>query len=338
MRSIRMLREHRLLLSNFFINIHHNLDFFYKDAYRFFSVLKKKFFIYFNQKNILSLDNISKIRIHFLLNYNYSFKEYFNSKFLDIDATNNKEVLMIDKLQKTSITYFNGNVSYLFRSSSNPFNLDIFDIIFSQPSDLLESSRILPFQDISNNVREQLYYNKYEYYQFLVSRSNISYTFFKLCDAFNNNFFFGVPVSLEYYLYEDLSNDFLNTVQVSMFDIFDTNFNLFNKHVASLLIDNKVNDFKKKINFIDKSTIYNKSFKKKKSVKVYLFLIIKLTFFFFDSILRKPFYFFFKAPIFTDFNFFLHYTLYLSSNYQPHAELNDNVLFSYYPSYNFKFN
>ncbi len=280
LRSVRMLREHRALLSNFFIKIHHNLDFYAKDAYRFFSVSKKKFFIYLNEKNILSLNNMSKIRIPFLLNYNSSAKERFNSKFLDVDAIiKDDETMLTESVDSCYITYFNRNVAKLFRRSVNPYNFDIFDMIFFTPVESIELSKIAPVIGISSSMREKLYYNRYEYHQFEFSRSEVSYIFFKLCDVLNNNFFFDIPVEFGERLYEEMSNTFLHNIQTSMFGIFDTNFNLFNRHVASLLIDNKVNNFKKK-----------------KVCKGLFIFIFKIKFFFFwNTITQNILYFLWRS-------------------------------------------
>jgi hypothetical protein len=205
--------------------------------------------VYLNEKNVLVPDNISLIRSVFLSNYNSKLKEHFDLKFKDTQLIRRYPVLVdeiSDSESDEDIDQFNDTLSFLYREELNPLQLDLFDVIYFTPYQKLELIRTCHTTNICAINEAKLAYNKYEYYQFLATCSTITYNYFKFFNAFNSKFFDGINIELAPYAYEDLARELHDMTYRHLFNIFNTNFNLFNNHIASLLLANKVNTSKKK--------------------------------------------------------------------------------------------
>ena len=315
--SFFYVKKHQIVISNFFLNIKHNLDFNYKYFHRFLPTDSEKFDSYHKKKNMLSLNNIDLIGDVFLSNYDSLSKDYLQLKFCDNSKLNSN--YFIDANFPDDKKQLITNIKTLYNYDINPFCADILDIIKLNSKTKIFTNNVCDgsflFSDLINSAKY-----KFDLYQFTFSCNIVIYTTFKVLNSICSSFFFGVILDHSDFMYDSIATIFNNTSNNYILDKFTNYFQLFNRHISTILLKNKKFKINKKLKNIKKINFNNNiktmrfNISKPKFIQVYVFTIINYIYSFYKYF-TLPFFFKIKIDNLFDYVFFLNYSITNSSIY-----------------------
>ena len=222
--TVYYIKRHQLIISNFFLNIKHNLDFNYKNFHKFFPTNSEKLANHYYKKNMLSLNNIDTINDVFLLNYGTLYKDHAELKFCDNSRLISNYIADVNYPtnavhQKNLIN----NIRTLYKFDINPLFLDVLDVINFNSKIKLFASPVCDNNILYSDLINLAKY-KFELYQFLFSCSVVTYTMFKTLSYILKFSFAYVLLNESDLLYDSMSNLFFVTSNNYLLDNFTNYF------------------------------------------------------------------------------------------------------------------
>ena len=174
-------KKHQRILSNFFLNIKHNIDFNYTYFKQFLPTNYKNWAEHYYKKNMLSSNNFVTIHDVFLLNYNVLAKGCFELKFCDT-STLNSNFIVDSNFPTNNTKIFINNIKNLYKYEINPLFLDVLAVI------KFNSKIKLFYNNVYDNTNPTIMFSnlmdfakyKFELYQFIYSCSIVTYNIFKI--------------------------------------------------------------------------------------------------------------------------------------------------------------
>lgn len=211
----------------------------------------------------------------------------------------------------------------------NPLYADILDIIKLNCKTKIFVNTVCDgsflFSDLMNAAKY-----KFDLYQFTFSCNVVVYTMFKVLNSICSSFFSGVVLDHTDFLYDSIAT-VLNTTSTNyILDKFTNYFQLFNKHILTVLLKNK--KFKinkklkniKKLNFNTNLTTTDFTVIKPRLIRVYTFVILNNICCFYKYF-TLPFFLKIKINNLFDCTFFLNYSI--ASNFTNIISLSNEITY-----------